>query len=338
MASILLRSVLFVIFTIYVFGDEIEIEVQSNRVLKMLREMVNQTTAESLNLPANATSIRENITDTFSCENRTYGYYADVDNECQLFHVCVPVQLATGRNLTFKYSFICPKETMFNQEVLVCARPRESIPCEESSSFYDLNMEIGKIADPDKEDLDTNMNKQTENIPPKGNANKNRNQNRKKQNIIMDALLRDAEEQMGMVEELDEKPIDIETEKETKIEMAPYTPKDKIEMTQYKKPEAFFETSENKPELKTDTPQYAPHVKIDTTQYYPQIKTETQYGTDIKIEPVQYYSEVPAETVEYNPNAPEVKDEFENSRLGSERSRKRTGRKIWRGSMKYKIV
>ncbi|XP_069364184.1 uncharacterized protein [Maniola hyperantus] len=301
--------------------------------------MVNQTTAESLNLPANATSIRENITDTFSCENRTYGYYADVDNECQLFHVCVPVQLATGRNLTFRYSFICPKETVFNQEVLVCARPRESIPCEESPNFYDLNMEIGKIAEPGKEDLDKNINKQTENIPLKENDNKNRNKNRKKQNIIMDALLRDAEEQMGMVEELDEKPIDIETEKETNIGMAPNAPEVKKEATQNKQPGAFFETSENKPELKIETPQYEPYGKIDTTQYYPQIKTETaQYGTDIKIEPVQYYPEVAVETSGYNPNAPAFKDEFENSRLGSERNSKRTGRKIWRGSMKYKIV
>lgn len=25
--------------------------------------------------------------DTFSCEGKAYGYYADVDNECQLFHI-----------------------------------------------------------------------------------------------------------------------------------------------------------------------------------------------------------------------------------------------------------
>jgi hypothetical protein len=29
---------------------------------------------------------------TFSCDNRVYGYYADVDNNCQLFHVCFPVR------------------------------------------------------------------------------------------------------------------------------------------------------------------------------------------------------------------------------------------------------
>ncbi|XP_039747862.1 uncharacterized protein LOC120625018 [Pararge aegeria] len=299
MGTILLRSVLFIVFTIYAFGDEIEMEVQSNAVMKMMREMVNQTTAEALNLPANATSIRENITDTFSCENRTYGYYADVDNECQLFHVCLPTQTTTGRNITYKFSFICPKETMFNQEVLVCTRPRESIPCEESPSFYDLNMEIGKIADPDvnREDFDINTNKQTENIPVKENVSikkQNRNQNRKKQNIIMDALLKEAEEQMDMNEEINEKPIDIDIEPEAKVEVTPYNPE----------------------------------VTLPTIQYKPEMIMEKA---------VLYEPEINHEPSEYKPNTPEINDELENTRWGSDRSNKRTGRKMWRGSMKFKV-
>jgi hypothetical protein len=70
---------------------------------------------EVLGLPSNATSIRSDISDTFSCESRIYGYYADVDNDCQLFHVCLPVQFADGKEQTFKWSFICPEETLFNQ-------------------------------------------------------------------------------------------------------------------------------------------------------------------------------------------------------------------------------
>jgi hypothetical protein len=70
---------------------------------------------EALGLPSNATSIRSEITDSFSCESRIYGYYADVENECQLFHVCLPVQFADGKDKIFKWSFICPEETVFNQ-------------------------------------------------------------------------------------------------------------------------------------------------------------------------------------------------------------------------------
>ncbi|XP_041985271.1 uncharacterized protein LOC121737669 [Aricia agestis] len=193
--ELLLCIVVVVVVVGGALGDEIEMEVRSGRVLKMLREMVNQTAADSLNLPANATSIRENITDTFSCENRTYGYYADVDNECQVFHVCLPTQTPTGRNVTYRYSFICPAETVFNQEVLVCTRTRDSIPCEESPSYYDLNMEIGKV---NKEDQ--KVPKDTEIVPVK---NQKRQPIRRKQNIIQE-LMKDALEQMEEIEEIPE--------------------------------------------------------------------------------------------------------------------------------------
>lgn len=77
--------------------------------------MVEQTPAQLLTLPSNATSIRADISDSFSCEGREYGYYADVDNDCQLFHVCLPVTYSTGRIQTFRWSFICPDDTVFNQ-------------------------------------------------------------------------------------------------------------------------------------------------------------------------------------------------------------------------------
>lgn len=63
-----------------------------------------------MTLPNNATAIRENIVDNFSCDGRIYGYYADIDNECQIFHVCLPQDRGSIR-----WSFICPAETVFNQ-------------------------------------------------------------------------------------------------------------------------------------------------------------------------------------------------------------------------------
>ncbi|XP_028158420.1 uncharacterized protein LOC114351408 [Ostrinia furnacalis] len=176
----------------FVAADEIDIEVSSGTILKFLREMSNQTKGDTLNLPANATSIRENITDTFSCENRTYGYYADVDNECQLFHVCLPSQTPSGRNVTYKWSFICPAETVFNQEVLVCTRPRDAIPCEDSPMYYDINMEFGRVID-DKNEEDPK--KETTNIQPVKVNNNKKTQIKKhpnrKQNIIVETLLND---------------------------------------------------------------------------------------------------------------------------------------------------
>lgn len=41
-------------------------------------------TLSTLSLPSNATSIRADISDNFSCKGKSYGYYADVENECQV--------------------------------------------------------------------------------------------------------------------------------------------------------------------------------------------------------------------------------------------------------------
>ncbi|XP_066158480.1 U-scoloptoxin(01)-Cw1a-like isoform X1 [Euwallacea fornicatus] len=96
-----------------------------------------------LTLPSNATSIRTDISDSFSCDGRDYGYYADVENECQLFHVCLPIKYQDGRSQMFRWSFICPEETVFNQEIFTCTRADESIDCAESPRFYDLNRYLG---------------------------------------------------------------------------------------------------------------------------------------------------------------------------------------------------
>ncbi|KAK9511986.1 hypothetical protein O3M35_000535 [Rhynocoris fuscipes] len=95
-------------------------------------------------LPDNATSIRENIDTTFTCTDRSYGYYADTENDCQLFHVCLPVVLPRQRVEMFMWSFICPQETIFNQERFTCARPEDSIPCHEAFRFYSLNDKFGQ--------------------------------------------------------------------------------------------------------------------------------------------------------------------------------------------------
>ncbi|XP_030380352.1 titin [Scaptodrosophila lebanonensis] len=98
----------------------------------------------TLTLPSNATSIRADITDNFSCANKSYGYYADVENDCQIFHVCLPVTYADGKENTFRWSFICPEETVFSQESFTCMRREDmTIECEDSSRYYDLNGNFG---------------------------------------------------------------------------------------------------------------------------------------------------------------------------------------------------
>lgn len=115
-----------------------------------------------LGLPSNATSIRANemISESFSCAGRHYGYYADPDNDCQLFHVCLPVQFDDGRGTMYKWSFVCPEDTIFNQETFTCSRREDAIACQDSERFYGLNDDLGvsrrqqQQQDQDDEDAD----------------------------------------------------------------------------------------------------------------------------------------------------------------------------------------
>merc|ERR1719341_2878289 len=101
-------------------------------------------------LPSNYTTIRADnlIRDTFSCNGKIYGYYADVDNDCQIFHICLPYKtlpyptLKKGEtpppDVTYQFSFICPKWTIFAQDTLTCAWATEAIPCARAAALTDV--------------------------------------------------------------------------------------------------------------------------------------------------------------------------------------------------------
>lgn len=104
----------------------------------------------SQRLPDNYTLIRPNVVDNFRCEGdnfpngyRNYGYYADQDNECQVFHVCLPMQQLYPNNftdpITYQFSFICPEYTIFTQDAMVCQWSNEAVPCEYAADLYNLN-------------------------------------------------------------------------------------------------------------------------------------------------------------------------------------------------------
>jgi len=58
---------------------------------------------EPLNLPSGASALLGSITSSFSCLDRPYGYYADQDNSCRVFHVCNPTLFSNGAVETYQY-------------------------------------------------------------------------------------------------------------------------------------------------------------------------------------------------------------------------------------------
>lgn len=80
---------------------------------------------------------------SFQCPARN-GYFADVDNNCQIFHVCNQVPKEDGSVEVQQYSFMCGNQTVFNQFSLTCSLPEDSIPCRSSQDFFYLNERIGQ--------------------------------------------------------------------------------------------------------------------------------------------------------------------------------------------------
>ncbi|XP_076366168.1 U-scoloptoxin(01)-Cw1a-like isoform X2 [Tachypleus tridentatus] len=98
---------------------------------------------EAFNLPAGAEEITGVIDTDFSCDGFSYGYYADIQNNCNIFHICDPKELPNGKQTTYHYSFVCGNLTVFNQLTLTCAFPEEAVPCKDAEQFYFVNNNFG---------------------------------------------------------------------------------------------------------------------------------------------------------------------------------------------------
>ncbi|XP_023232252.1 U-scoloptoxin(01)-Cw1a-like [Centruroides vittatus] len=86
-------------------------------------------------LPAGADLIlSKTLQNTFSCEGKDGGYYADQGMDCQIFHVCHPTEKKTEQ-----YSFICGNLTVFNQQTMTCSHPDDAVPCNKAHEFFHLN-------------------------------------------------------------------------------------------------------------------------------------------------------------------------------------------------------
>ncbi|CAL4077323.1 unnamed protein product [Meganyctiphanes norvegica] len=98
---------------------------------------------EPLNLPSGASYLLGDISSSFSCADRPYGYYADVDNFCRVFHICNPNLFQDGTVQTYQYSMMCGERTMFDQRTLTCVEETKASPCQDAPSFYWVNENFG---------------------------------------------------------------------------------------------------------------------------------------------------------------------------------------------------
>ncbi|CAN7938597.1 unnamed protein product [Ixodes hexagonus] len=103
---------------------------------------VFQSKRAAYELPDGADLIVGSIKTSFNCPAKN-GYFADVDNNCQVFHVCNVVTHPDGNTEVQQYSFFCGNQTVFNQLSLTCAFPEEAVPCNNAPDFFYVNDNIG---------------------------------------------------------------------------------------------------------------------------------------------------------------------------------------------------
>lgn len=75
----------------------------------------------------------------FTCADRPLGYYADMANDCKVFHVCNPTSMPDGQNAVIQYSFFCPAATTFDQQALICVPDPAPTACHLSEKYYNGN-------------------------------------------------------------------------------------------------------------------------------------------------------------------------------------------------------
>ncbi|CAH1134616.1 unnamed protein product [Ceutorhynchus assimilis] len=91
----------------------------------------------------------------FSCKGIESGYYADLDTNCQVFHIC-----EEGK----KVSFLCPNGTIFQQSDLICEWWNK-VNCTDSPSLYASSAE--------RLQNDNARRKSGRRVPPYNDAQKN---------------------------------------------------------------------------------------------------------------------------------------------------------------------
>ncbi|KAL3287796.1 hypothetical protein HHI36_002259 [Cryptolaemus montrouzieri] len=72
----------------------------------------------------------ENIMFSFNCTERAIGFYADVEYNCQIFHMCDE----DGKRVPH----MCANDTSFNQEYRICDW-EYNFNCSEAPKWYYLN-------------------------------------------------------------------------------------------------------------------------------------------------------------------------------------------------------
>ncbi|CAM1324278.1 Uncharacterised protein g8627 [Pycnogonum litorale] len=113
------------------------------------------TSRTVMQLPSGAEEYLGTVETSFVCDGKPYGYYADVEFDCRIYHVCYQIEdfadqrfanviEPTGRQ--FLWSFFCPPSTHFDQRTLTCTSVDIDVRCQDARRIaVEANSGFGKI-------------------------------------------------------------------------------------------------------------------------------------------------------------------------------------------------
>ncbi|RXG53862.1 hypothetical protein Avbf_16241 [Armadillidium vulgare] len=111
---------------------------KSSTDLKDIEEIRGKVTKEYATGSSSTTEDTTSGSKAFSCAGKVIGgYYADVQEKCQMFHVCTIGENGEIRDIVFR----CLNGTVFDQETRVCER-EEEVNCAVAQSFFHLNNDL----------------------------------------------------------------------------------------------------------------------------------------------------------------------------------------------------
>ncbi|XP_068248966.1 uncharacterized protein [Palaemon carinicauda] len=80
--------------------------------------------------PSSNQKTDEQVGGAFSCDGKEFGYYSDIESNCQQYHVCNPVSFGNGFVKYYKYSFTCGQNTRWDAVSKICAPLAMNLPCQ----------------------------------------------------------------------------------------------------------------------------------------------------------------------------------------------------------------
>ena len=103
----------------------------------MIKDPFGKGFSTDLNVLHGATSVLVALQSPFRCDNRKWGFFADISTGCRTFVQCVPTIEPNSESFVRRHVFQCPPGTQFDQRFVTCILTKDALPCDTSPLLFE---------------------------------------------------------------------------------------------------------------------------------------------------------------------------------------------------------